>query len=103
MRPKWMPFENGTTKGTPGSEQGTIVLDDEYQESARITIERGGTAAPWSFTCGIYGLFVHTAFADSEEAITSLAIKAMQDMEAILEIQDADVRYDRILEFVSTY
>ena len=62
----WSPMDTGKTLGTRGSENGRIVLDEEHASGARITLERGGHNAPWSVTCGIYGGFLHTAFATSE-------------------------------------
>src|SRR5437879_10378671 len=49
-------MDSGKTVGTRGSEEGLIVSDEEH----------GGCTAPWSVTCGIYGSFLHTAFASSE-------------------------------------
>lgn len=40
--------------------------DEQHREGARITLELNGRAAPFSITCGIYGLFVHTAFFSDE-------------------------------------
>ena len=57
----WEAFEQGTTVGTTGSEGGTILLDEAY-EDARITIERGGYSAPFSITCGVVDWLVHTRF-----------------------------------------
>lgn len=58
----WERFEQGTTIGQRGSENGIIVRDDEYQQHARITLERDGRIAPFAITCGIYGWMVHTCF-----------------------------------------
>lgn len=51
---KWEPFEQGTTIGTTGSEEGEIIRDEEWKGAARITIERGGEIAPFAITCGMY-------------------------------------------------
>jgi hypothetical protein len=61
----WYPYADGNTVGTPGSEIGVIVLDEEHPDGARITLERDGYH-PYSITCGIYGALMHTAFAMSE-------------------------------------
>ena len=58
----WHPFANGSSLGERGSEDGTIVLDEEHSDGARITLEQGGHVAPWSITCGVYGSMVHTRF-----------------------------------------
>ena len=41
-------------------------LDEEHGLGARVTLEEGGHTAPWSITCGIYGLMAHTVFCSSE-------------------------------------
>ena len=62
----WFPYGNGAEIGQTGTENGIIRLDEEFSLGARITLEEGGYQ-PWAITCGIYGCFVHTAFASSEE------------------------------------
>lgn len=62
----WGLFEEGKTVGRHGSEGGSIVLDEEHSDGARITLERGGTV-PFAITCGIHGWFLHTRFFGSEE------------------------------------
>jgi hypothetical protein len=67
----WHAFGDGTSTGTKGSEGGTIALDEEHPDGARITLEQGGHTAPWAITCGVYGLMVHTRFfADRPRAET---------------------------------
>ena len=43
-----------------GSEGGIILLDEEYKESCRITLEK--CSQYYAITCGIYDAMVHTAF-----------------------------------------
>lgn len=62
--PRWRPFDAGLSVGTTGSEGGTIVVDEEHEVGARITLEHGGTTAPFSITCGIYGWLMHIRFFD---------------------------------------
>jgi hypothetical protein len=57
----WHPFDRGATVGTTGSEGGRIVCDEEHPAGVRVTLEEGGHT-PWSITCGVYGLMVHTIF-----------------------------------------
>ncbi len=59
---EWLAFDHGATLGKRGSEGGVILTDEEYPSGARITLERDGTIAPFSITCGIYGTLVHTRF-----------------------------------------
>ena len=63
---RWYPFDGGRTIGTEGSEQGTILRDEEYSQSARITLEQC-KHVPFAITCGIYGWMFHTVFASSRE------------------------------------
>lgn len=57
-----LDFENGKT----GSEGGTILLDEEYKGSCRITLEK--CSKYYAITCGVYGAMVHTAFCDEKES-----------------------------------
>lgn len=64
----WHPYDRGASIGTKGSENGEILLDEEHDGGARITLERGGHS-PFSITCGVYGTMVHTRyFSDEQEA-----------------------------------
>jgi hypothetical protein len=63
----WATIDNGATIGTRGSEDGVIERDEEHPGGARITIERDGTIAPFSITCGVYGWMCHTGFFGTAE------------------------------------
>ena len=63
----WIPFDEGKTLSCIGSENGIILKDDEETSGARITLEKNGKIAPFSITCGVYGLMCHTAFASNEK------------------------------------
>ena len=67
----WYPFENGATLGQKGSEEGTILRDEEHPLEARITLERDTRTAPFAITCGIYGCMMHTRFFSLESEATS--------------------------------
>ena len=62
----WHRFENGLTLGQTGSEEGTIMRDEEYSLGARITLERECRSAPFAITCGIYGWMLHTRYFGSQ-------------------------------------
>ncbi len=62
----WYPFDDGTTLGQAGSEGGVILRGEEHSLGARITLEQGGAIAPFSITCGVYGLLMHTRFLGSQ-------------------------------------
>ena len=64
----WAAVEDGGTIGQPGTEGGQIVSDEEYEDGARITLERGGPIAPFAITCGVYGWAFHTHFVGEAEA-----------------------------------
>ena len=59
------------------------MLDEEHSAGARITLEQGGDVAPWSITCGVYGLMFHTRFfanrltADGEYTAMKSALAAI--------------------------
>ncbi len=68
----WCSVDNGATLGQTGSEGGVVLRDEEHSYGARITLEQGGGIAPFSITCGVYGVMVHTRFfADEAEAQTA--------------------------------
>ena len=87
----WHAFENGTTIGQKGSEQGIILRDEEHQRGARISLERDGCIAPFSITCGIYGLFVHTAFAASEPEALQKYVAMQQRLDQIIASDEHEV------------
>lgn len=61
----WILYENGSTIGRKGSEDGEIICDEEYENSCRITLEKT-KPIPYGITCGVYGLMCHTVFAKTE-------------------------------------
>jgi hypothetical protein len=65
----WKPFDEGKTMGKWGSENGTIILDLEYRNSARITVEEKTRVAPFALTMGIYGMMFHTAYFSTREEV----------------------------------
>jgi|SRR6185312_15255820 len=82
----WVPFEGGATIGQSGSEQGTIVSDEEYANFSRITLEKSASAAPFAITCGVYGWALHTRFfrdeakARSQYEAMKTALRAVVDI-----------------------
>jgi hypothetical protein len=99
----WLPMDDGKTIGTLGSEEGMIVLDEEHRSGARATLERGGRTAPWSVTCGIYGGFLHTAFASSEAEVHRKYSDMKVDLEQIMAEQDNESRYAKMKRFADVY
>jgi hypothetical protein len=87
---QWVSFENGSTIGQLGSESGVIIRDSEHPLGARITLERAGSIAPYSITCGIYGCMVHTRlFATEQEASQQFELME-QALSAILQGEPSD-------------
>ena len=91
----WVLFDDGTTVGQTGSENGTIVRDDEHELGARITMERNGDIAPFSITCGIYGWMLHTRFFSTEVEASAEFNRMKEKLAVILysipAVDDAEV------------
>jgi hypothetical protein len=91
----WHPYENGATIGSPGSERGLIVLDDQHPANARITLERDGETAPFAITCGLAGWFFHTVFFSTEDEAQN-AFKSMKAaLEHIIVLVPSATEFDR--------
>ena len=99
----WRTFEGGTTLGARGSEEGVIVIDEEHERGARITLERDCRRAPLAITCGIYGTFMHTVFAASESEARRKYSDMRRDLASILEESDSSPCYERIRLFTDVY
>ena len=109
----WELFNGGKTRGQRGSENGTIVLDEEIPNTARITLERGATTAPFAITCGIYYRLVHTCFLGDESKALAQYESMKSDLAAVLEMmpEAADPDYgakreradEAVARFVSQY
>lgn len=88
---EWYPFESGNSLGSCGSEGGVIILDEELDAGARITIEHGGKDAPYAITCGVYGCMVHTRFFSTEaEAREQCAAMQVALAELVASLATAD-------------
>ena len=86
----WKPYVNDETMDTKGIDNGVIVNDEEYSNEARITLEAGGHA-PYSISCGIYGIMFHTAFAeDRTEAVNKYEEMKEAVAEFLNDNDDAD-------------
>jgi len=108
---EWHPFENGSTIGQPGSEQGVTVRDEEHSLGARITLERAAGSAPFAITCGIYGWMLHTRFFGSEDEANAQYVlmksalnELMLESERTAPIDGGKrVLYDGIDRFIGDY
>jgi hypothetical protein len=99
----WLPLDGGKTIGNRGSENGIIVEDEEHRDGARITLERDGGIAPWAITCGIYGAFLHTAFASSELEGRAKYTGMKTDLEKIMAESENEKRYEKMRTFSNIY
>ncbi len=105
----WHPFDNGSTLGQKGSEEGDILLDEEHGAGARITLERNTTVAPFAITCGIYGWMMHTRFFETELEARSeydrmkQALSELITAESETNFEDSHSVMQRIKSFVETY
>ena len=69
-----------------------IVRDVEYEGGARATLERDSKYSPWAFTCGVYGLGVHSAYFESEPTAQKAFAELLPMLaEAHDALPDADV------------
>ena len=90
----WHPFENGGTLGQTGSEEGTILRDEEHSLGARITLERACRVAPFAITCGIYGWMLHTRFFSSQDEAETQYERMKNALAALLEAADKTAEID---------
>ncbi len=98
----WEPFEGGRTLGEHGSEGGIILCDEAHEAGARITLEQPGWSAPFAVTCGIYGLFVHTAFAQDKATAVGKYEAMKQQLDEIIALPEADI-YPRLRAFADAF
>ncbi|MBR6578937.1 MAG: hypothetical protein IKK74_08335 [Clostridia bacterium] len=83
--------------GKIGSENGEILLDEEYKGACRITLEK--CPKYYAITCGVYGAMVHTAFADDSHC--QEIYDAMKN--DLQEFIDKDTTYDEELAFYEEF
>lgn len=79
--------------GEKGSENGTILKDEEYKRSCRITLEK--CPCYYGITCGVYGSMVHTAFAG--ESDYEAKYEAMK--RELSDFIDRDMNEDEAIDF----
>ncbi|MBA3377174.1 MAG: hypothetical protein H0U00_15410 [Actinobacteria bacterium] len=98
----WQPILDGFDENV-GGEKGIVRLDEEHPNGARITLEEGGVSAPWSVTCGVYGLMVHTAFFGSETDARKAVFVMKARLAAIMDAMGSDRIYDLVERFVADF
>lgn len=90
----WDPYENGGTLGQKGSEEGTMVRDEEHSLGARISLEHDCRVAPFAITCGIYGWMLHTRYFSSEDKAETEYERMKNALAALLEAADKTAEID---------
>lgn len=84
----WYKINNGETLGQIGTENGRIIADEEYKRSCRITMEIEGHIAPYSITCGVYGLTFYTTFAGNKAEADSKYEGMKSELQAFIDSED---------------
>ncbi len=85
------------TIGATGSENGSILADEEYNNTCRITLEK--CEQYYAITCGVYGGMVHTTFSDinHHQELYNAMKKDLQ------EFIDKETSYDEELDFYEMF
>ncbi len=99
----WRVLQNGQSLGQRGPDGGIIVSDEQYESSARITLERQGRSALWSITCEIRGCFTHTAHAASEQDARRKYADMQRDLASIMAESPSTPCYEKLRLFTDVY
>ena len=99
----WDTVEGGKTIGKNGSENGCIIADEEYRNSCRIKLERDVATAPYSITCGIYGMMCHTTFAKDEVEGKNKYREMKEEIQAFIDSDDTGEYGQWCEQFVSRW
>jgi len=102
----WLAYDDGRSIGKVSTEGGVILLDDEHEQGARITLKRGSGYV--SVSCHIYGWTDHTRFfkSTSEAQREYVAMKAaLGNVVGIIESAGSkDIKvWEAISEFVRRF
>ena len=90
--------------GGIGSEHGIILMDEEFNRSARITLEQV-EGKPWThaITCGIYGSMFHTAFCGPDDYMEKYKDMKIELAQFLLSEHTDDEEMEFFDEFISKY
>lgn len=99
---RWSSYASGASTPEAGSKGGAIMLDEEHDYGARITLERDARVAPFAITCGIYGWMVHTRYFRLESDARLAFYEMKRDLDEIMNSipLDADPEKDRKMRTV---
>ena len=87
-----------------GSEGGIVLLDEEYNQTCRITLEY--CRRYYAITCGVYGDMVHTAFCDKTnylENYQSMKNELQRFIDDIYQKETRDGRSEFYEYFIEKY
>lgn len=101
----WLSYDDGRSIGRISSEGGMILLDDEHQSGARITLKRGDKYV--SVSCNIYNWIDHTRFfgtvTDAEREYKSMK-SALGEVVNMIALDSPDIKiWEAISEFVRRF
>lgn len=85
--------------GETGSENGMILIDEEYKQSCRITLEK--CAKYYAITCGVYGAMVHTAFCGEEDHL-SIYEHMKQELAEFLERSTTEAEEEKFYQYFTS-
>lgn len=86
----WIEYDEGFSVGTSGESDGAIIRDEEYQASARLTLEEESSLAEFAVTCNIYGWMFHTRLFNEENEAHAAFDEMKDELEEILEAMSSE-------------
>ncbi|MDR1539419.1 MAG: hypothetical protein LBU32_15750 [Clostridiales bacterium] len=98
----WYLYDDGATIGKVGSCSGIIVRDSEFNAKARLTAESGSALSPYSVTCHVYGVLLHTVKYQNNAVADAAYDRMKVDVERYV-ISDAKDDEKWRMEFASKY
>ena len=106
---KWRLYDEGRTIGRTGSEDGTIIRDEEHIDGALITLERQARHIPFAITCGVYGWMVHTRYYGTIEAAQydfdemKIALAEILDLIPYKDDPEAEAKFERVYPAIKAF
>jgi hypothetical protein len=100
----WHDYDNGLTRDRRGVEGGTVLIDEEHADGARITLERDTLhRVPFAITCSIYGWMVHTRFFADEPSASAAYNEMKTSLARILLLIASQAEPEAVSEAVETF
>ena len=98
---KWIAFEDGTSIGTPGFNGGTIIADEEFDDSVRVTMEKNKDKN--EITCVVYGALAHTFICEKKGSDEKYELIKEDLKQLILQELSGEDEMEFYKEFVDKY